>query len=84
MPDKISISFDKKYFYDPLSDFEINSGDTLILDLPRQIDPAEAEEIETVMSAATNTANTLATGNVVLNIVLGSSLKLLYGIINTL
>ena len=36
------------------------------------------------MSAATNTANTLATGNIFLNIVLGSSLKLLWGMINTL
>ena len=36
------------------------------------------------MSAATSTANTFATGNIVLNIVLGSSLKLLWGMINTL
>ena len=36
------------------------------------------------MSAATNTANTFATGNIALNIILGSSLKLLWGMINTL
>ena len=36
------------------------------------------------MSAATSTANTFATGNIVLNIILGSSLKLLWGMINTL
>ena len=36
------------------------------------------------MSAATSTANTFATGNIVLNIILGSSLKLLWSMINTL
>ena len=36
------------------------------------------------MSAASNTANTFATGNIAINIVLGSSLKLLWGMINML
>ena len=36
------------------------------------------------MSATHSAANTIATGNVVLNIILGSSLKLLWGMINTL
>ena len=36
------------------------------------------------MDAANNTANTVATGNIVVNILLGSSLKLLWGMINTL
>ena len=36
------------------------------------------------MDAAQGAANSVATGNVVLNIVLGSSLKLLWGLINTL
>ena len=83
-PDKVSISFDKRYFSDPETDLEINEGSALVLDIPRQIDPAKAEQIATAMSAATSTANTFATGNVVLNIILGSSLKLLWGMINTL
>ena len=36
------------------------------------------------MNAANGAANTVATGNVVLNILLGSSLKFLWGMINTL
>ena len=36
------------------------------------------------MDAAKDTGNTIATGNVVINIVLGSSLKLLWGMINML
>ena len=38
--DEIQMSFDKKYFSDPETDIEINSGQTLIIKLPRQIDPA--------------------------------------------
>ena len=36
------------------------------------------------MGAANGAANTVATGNIVLNILLGSSLKFLWGMINTL
>ena len=36
------------------------------------------------MDAAKDSGNTIATGNVVINIVLGSSLKLLWGMINML
>ena len=82
--DQISISLDKKFFSDPATDLEINGGETLILNVPRQIDPAEAEEIASAMTTATNTANTFATGNIVVNIILGSSLKLLWGMVNTL
>ena len=39
-PDEISISFDKRYFSDPELEIEINSGEALILKLPRQIDAA--------------------------------------------
>ena len=42
-PDKVSISFDKRYFSDPETDLEINEGSALILNIPRQIDPAKAE-----------------------------------------
>ena len=48
------------------------------------MEEAEAEQIAAAMSTATSTANTFATGNIALNIVLGSSLKLLWGMINTL
>lgn len=48
------------------------------------MDAAEAAVIASTMDSANGAANTVATGNVVLNIVLGSSLKLLWGMINTL
>ena len=48
------------------------------------MDAAEAAVIASTMNSANGAANTVATGNVVLNIVLGSSLKLLWGMINTL
>ena len=38
--DEIQMSFDKKYFSDPETDIEINSGQKLIIKLPRQTDPA--------------------------------------------
>ena len=55
-----------------------------MIELPRQIEEAEAEQIASAMTTATSTANSFATGNIVLNIILGSSLKLLWGMINTL
>ena len=48
------------------------------------MDPGTAEAIAATMDSANGAANTLATGNLVVNIVLGSSLKLLWGMINTL
>ena len=42
-PDEIKIYFDKKYFSDPRSNIEINSGENLVASLPRQINAAEAE-----------------------------------------
>ena len=56
----------------------------MVFDLPRQIDPEQAAALTSSLDTAQATANTVATGNVVLNIVLGSSLKLLWGLINTL
>ena len=56
----------------------------MIIELPRQIDPEVAEAILSTMDAAQGTANAIATGNVFVNILLGASLKFLWGMINTL
>ena len=48
------------------------------------MDPGKAEAIASTMDAANGAANTVATGNIIVNILLGSSLKLLWGMINTL
>lgn len=48
------------------------------------MDPGQAAAMASTMGAANGAANTLATGSTVLNILLGSSLKLLWGMINTL
>ena len=47
------------------------------------MDAYEAEELAKTMDTATNTANAIATGNIVINVFLGASLKLLWGLINT-
>ena len=83
-PDQISVTFDPTVFFDPDSDFKINEGDPLFIDLPRQIDPEKAEVIESTMNAVQGTANVIATGNVFVNIALSASLKFLWGMINTL
>lgn len=82
--DSISIKFDKSIWSDPDTDFEVNEGKPLIIKLPRQMDPGKAEAIASTMDAANGAANTVATGNIIINILLGSSLKLLWGMINTL
>lgn len=82
--DRISIKFDKSIWSDPDTDFEVNEGKPLIIKLPRQMDPGKAEAIASTMDAANGAANTVATGNIIVNILLGSSLKLLWGMINTL
>ena len=33
--DRLTISFDKRFFSDPETDFEINEGENLIIELPR-------------------------------------------------
>ena len=48
------------------------------------MDPDEMKEILSTMNGANGAANTIATGNTFLNILLGSSLKFLWGMINTL
>ena len=82
--DHISIKFNDTYFEDPMTEISVNRGEPLVIKLPRQLDPGTAEAIAATMDSANGAANTLATGNLVINIVLGSSLKLLWGMINTL
>ena len=42
VPDFVEIVFDPSVFYDPNSNFEINEGESMIVELPRQIDPDQA------------------------------------------
>ena len=71
-------------FGDPDSDFDINDGEPLAIKRPRMIDQAQAEAIDEAMGNAQATANVIASGNILVNIVLKSSLKNLWGMINTL
>jgi hypothetical protein len=48
------------------------------------MDTAKAAVITSTLSSANNAANTFATANLALNILLGASLKPLWGMINTL
>ena len=83
-PDLVSFKFREDVFSDPLSDYQINNGRPLIVSLPRQIDAGTAQAIEGAMAAANGAGNAVATGNLVINILLGASLKFLWGMINTL
>ena len=83
-PDSLMISFDNSIFTDPDSNVEINSGEALLVKLPSQINAEEAAAIGAAMGTATSSANTFASGSMALNIVLGASLKFLWGMINTL
>ena len=83
-PDLIIITLDKNVFADPLTEVEINYGQPLVIELPRQMDAAKAAVITSTLSSANNAANTFATANLALNILLGASLKPLWGMINTL
>ena len=76
--------FDSPVFSDPLSEISVNDGKPLLVKLPRQIDPEQAAAITSTMDKAQGAANTIATGNIFVNIVLGASLKLLWGMINML
>ena len=76
--------FDSPVFSDPLSEISVNDGKPLLVKLPRQIDPEQAAAITSTMDKAQSTANTIATSNIFINIVLGASLKLLWGMINML
>ena len=82
--DQIYIKFNDTYFDDPLTEVSVNQGKPLVIKLPRQLDPGTAEAIAATMESANGAANTLATGNLVINILIGSSLKQLWTMINTL
>ena len=82
--DSIQIKFNESVFSDPLTDFKINEGLPLLIPLPRQIDPVKAEQLEEVLDTVESSANFVATGNLAVNIILGASLKYLWGMINTL
>ena len=82
--DTITIKFDQSVWYDPNSDVEVNEGKPLVIQLPRQMDPETAAAMASAMDTANGAANTITTGNIVINILLGSSLKFLWGMINTL
>ena len=48
------------------------------------MDPETAAAMASAMDTANGAANSITTGNIVINILLGSSLKFLWGMINTL
>ena len=47
------------------------------------MDPVQAEAIASAMDAMQGTANAVATGNIAINLSLSTSLKLLWGMVNT-
>lgn len=83
-PDQVSISFDSSVFVDPETDFKINGGELLLIELPRQIDPELLEVLESTLSSAGSAANTVGIGTTIVNVLLGTSLKMLWALINTL
>ena len=82
-PDSLELSFDQSYFKDPISDFDVNGGEPLVIPLPRQLDKDMAGELAGAVDTAISGSNAVMTANTVINIILGSSLKLLWGMINT-
>ena len=51
-PDQIEVTFDPTVFSDPDTEFEVNAGEPLVIELPRQIDAKKAEQIESTMDVA--------------------------------
>ena len=83
-PDEIQISFNKDCFTDPLTEIEINSGETVIIELPRQIEAAKVDQNLDWMRTAFTAAISVTAITVVLKILLGVSLKLLWVMVNTI
>ena len=75
---------DDRVFRDPDTDYSINDGSMIEFELQRQIDPEKAAQVEAVAGTASGVATFFTTGNILLNIILGLSLKALWGMINTL
>ena len=82
--DSVSIQFDQLIFFDQRSDFEINGGKPIIVELPRQVDEDKEEATQTVMESVKAVGSTIASFTSVGQILLKLSLKLLWGLINTL
>ena len=51
-PDQIEVTFDPTVFSDPDTELEVNAGEPLVIELPRQIDAKKAEQIESTMDVA--------------------------------
>ena len=82
--DSVSVEFDELIFYDQFSDFEINGGEPIIVELPRQVDKDKAEAAQTAMESVKAVGGTIASVTSAGQILLKLSLKLLWGLINTL
>ena len=84
MPDQILLTFDDSVFSDPITDIQVNSGEKLFFDLPRQMDAKTAKQLTETLHVVSDSANSSATVTIVVNIVLGISLKFVWGLINIL
>ena len=82
--DSVSVEFDELIYYDQFSDFEINGGEPIIVELPRQVDKDKAEAAQTAMESVKAVGGTIASVTSAGQILLKLSLKLLWGLINTL
>lgn len=50
--DTLTIEFDDSLFKDPLTDLDVNKGESLIIVLPRQIDSVQAAALASSLDAA--------------------------------
>ena len=83
-PDELRVTIDTSTIKDPELDTEIEANEPILIDLPRQIDEEQVKLIKDTMQVAQSSANTVASSNVLVNFILGTSLKFLWGMINTL
>lgn len=82
--DHISVKFDEQVYFDAFSQFDLNDGMPVDVELPRQSDAEKVAALEQTAKAMQAAGTTLAASTTVLNIFLQASLKLLWGLINTL
>ena len=82
--DRVSVKFDERVFDDPFSYFEINDGEPIIVELPRQVDQGQAEAVEAAMESVKTVGGSVAVGTSIGQVLLNSSLKVLWGLISTL
>ena len=57
--DSVSIRFDALIYYDQFSNFEINDGELIIVELPRQVDQEQEKEIKSAMNSAVSAGGTM-------------------------